>query len=76
MTISHRDWHRSHPVARLSDMSDMTRIHPVVLATVVSAVAAVIAAVANAAAGVGEVPLVIGTLVIASIVGWVNVSVS
>jgi hypothetical protein len=49
-----------------------TRIRPVILALVVSAVAAVAAVAAHVVFGVGETPIVIGTLVVASIAGWLN----
>lgn len=42
------------------------------LATVVSIVAVVVAVVLHTVAGVAEGPLVIGTLVVASLVGWVH----
>lgn len=49
-----------------------TRVRPVVLALVVSAVAALAAVTAHLVFGVGETPIVIGTLVVASVVGWLN----
>jgi hypothetical protein len=49
-----------------------TRIRPIVLALVVSIVAAVGAVTANLVFGIGETPIVIGTLVLASIAGWLN----
>jgi hypothetical protein len=49
-----------------------TRIRPIVLALVVSVVAALAAVTAHVVFGVGETPIVIGTLVVASIAGWLN----
>lgn len=49
-----------------------TRIRPIVLALVVSVVAAIAAVTANVVFGIGETPIVIGTLVVASIAGWLN----
>lgn len=49
------------------------RVNPMALAAVVSVVAAVVAVVGNLVMGIGEAPLVIGTLVVASVAGWANV---
>lgn len=49
-----------------------TRIRPIVLALVVSVAAALTAVTAHVVFGVGETPIVIGTLVVASIAGWLN----
>lgn len=49
------------------------RVNPLLLAVVSSAVAAVLAAVGHIVFGLGEVPLVIATLLAASAVGWLNV---
>lgn len=49
-----------------------TRIRPIVLALVVSVVAVLAAVTAHVVFGVGETPIVIGTLVVASIAGWFN----
>lgn len=48
------------------------RIQPVLLASVVSALAAVVAVVGHVVLGLGETPLVIGTLVASSVIGWIN----
>lgn len=45
---------------------------PVRLAALVSLVAVVVAVVLHLVAGVAETPLVVGTLVVASLVGWVH----
>lgn len=57
---------------RTTDRS--VRVSPLVLAAVVSVVAALIAVVANVVIGIGEAPLVIGTLVVASVAGWTNLT--
>jgi fatty acid desaturase len=49
-----------------------TRIRPIVLALAVSVVAVLAAVTAHVVFGVGETPIVIGTLVVASIAGWFN----
>lgn len=51
-----------------------TRVQPVMLAMVASLVAATLAVVAHLVVGVGEMPLVVGTLLVASLIGWRNVS--
>jgi fatty acid desaturase len=47
-------------------------VPPVRLAAIVSIVAVVVAVVLHTVAGVAETPLVVGTLVVASLAGWVN----
>lgn len=47
-------------------------LSPVRLATLVSLVAVVVAVALHTIAGVAEGPLVVGTLVVASVAGWVN----
>lgn len=60
----------TNPTARTTTT---TRSHlPIALAAIVSVVAVAVAVTAHLAFGVGETPLVIGTLVVASIIGWVN----
>jgi hypothetical protein len=48
------------------------RVETVTLASSVSIVALLVATALHLFAGVDEVPLVIGTIVVASIAGWVN----
>lgn len=61
-------------VHEMTTQTDQTaaRVSPLLLAVLVSALAALVAVTANVVFGVGETPLVIGTLVVASVVGWVN----
>lgn len=54
--------------------TDAPRISPLVLALVISLVAATVAVIGNVVMGLGEAPLVIGTLLVASLAGWANVS--
>lgn len=54
--------------------TNRTRIHPALLAAATSVLAAAIAIAAHVVFGIGETPLVIGTLVVASAIGWSNTS--
>lgn len=50
------------------------RVSPFLLAAVVSTVAALAALVLHGVAGVAEMPLVVGTILVASLAGWFNTS--
>lgn len=63
-----------HSSRSLAPRSVTARVHPIALAAVASLVAAVLALAAHVAFGVGETPLVIGTLLVTSVAGWANVS--
>ena len=63
-----------HGFQPASRPSRMRRVDTVTLASTLSILALLIATVLHVVFGVGEAPLVIGTILLASIAGWINAS--
>jgi hypothetical protein len=61
-----------HGFHRPTRRARLRRVDTVTLASSVSILALLVTTVLHSLAGVGESPLVIGTIVVASIAGWVN----
>jgi hypothetical protein len=64
----------SSGAARSTTADRATRVPPVALAVMVSAIAAIFALVGYLVVGLSEGQLVITTLLVASLLGWLNVS--